>query len=228
MQYLGGKSKTRKPIAAFIESKREGLPYLEPFCGGCWITQEVSGDRTASDGNKALITMYQFLQKGWLPPDEISEEEYAVYKRTQPLDDPLTAFIGIGCSFGGKWFGGYARQYTGYNFAVGGRNSLKRQLPKIQDVVFLHRQYTGYSPVNHIIYCDPPYAKTTGYDGCAKFDSILFWNIMREWSENNIVIISEYSAPEDFKCVLEIPTKTIIRDSENQPIQTVEKLFMLS
>ena len=49
---------------------------------------------------------------------------------------------------------------------------------------------------------------------------------MREWAGNNTVVISEYKAPDDFLCVLEMPTKTIIRDAENKPLQSVERLFM--
>ena len=50
--------------------------YFEPFVGGGWVLQEMSGDRIASDGNKALIAMYQALQDGWIPPDFVSEDEY--------------------------------------------------------------------------------------------------------------------------------------------------------
>ena len=85
--------------------------------------------------------------------------------------------------------------------------------------------YLEHEPDNMLIYCDPPYANTTTYSACDKFDSNLFWKVMRRWSKNNKVIISEYSAPEDFQCVLEIPTKTIIRDVNNKPLQSVERLF---
>jgi len=224
MQYLGGKSKTRKQISAFLESVRGGRDYLEPFVGGAWVLQEMSGDRIASDSNHALITMYKALQGGWLPPDEVSEELYAEYKAKQDISDPLTAFIGIGCSFGGKWFGGYARQKSGYNFAKGGRRALQKQLPSILNVIFIAQDYHKWSPIGKLIYCDPPYENTTGYKD--KFNHIIFWDTMREWAKNNIVVISEYKAPEDFKCTLEIPTKTIIRNVENKPIQSIEKLFM--
>jgi DNA adenine methylase len=224
MQYLGGKSKTRKQISSFLESSRNGRDYLEPFVGGAWVLQEMSGTRTASDANISLITMYKCLQTGWLPPEEVTEEMYAEYKTKQDPNDPLTAFIGIGCSFGGKWFGGYARQ-RGYNFAAGGRRALQKQLPLIRDVKFMPCDYTEHEPENMLIYCDPPYANTTSYTACEKFDSNTFWKFMRRWSRNNTVFISEYSAPDDFECVLEIPTKTVIRDSNNRPIQATEKLF---
>ena len=48
---------------------------------------------------------------------------------------------------------------------------------------------------------------------------------MREWSKNNDVYISEYEAPDDFEAVLEIPTKTNIRDKTDNVCKRVEKLF---
>ena len=226
MRYLGGKSKTRKQISAFLESVRKpNQTYFEPFCGGCHITQEVTAKRIAGDGNDALITMYKALQQGWIPPQSVTEELYAKYKSNPDANDPATAFIGIGCSFGGKWFGGYARQ-KGYDFAVGGTNAIMRQLPKIRDVEFLYGTYCEHSPQNMLVYCDPPYQGTTQYGAFSGFDTNLFWQTMREWSKNNTVVVSEYKAPKDFSCVLEIPTKTIIRDAENKPLQSVERLFM--
>lgn len=51
MQYLGGKSKTRKQISAFLESVRKpDQTYFEPFVGGAWVLQEMRGKRIASDG----------------------------------------------------------------------------------------------------------------------------------------------------------------------------------
>lgn len=44
MQYLGGKSKIRKQIASFLESLRKpNQVYFEPFVGGGWVLQEMSG-----------------------------------------------------------------------------------------------------------------------------------------------------------------------------------------
>ena len=181
----------------------------------------MAGKRTASDSNKALITMYQALQDGWLPPEEVSESLYTEYKLKQDSADPLTAFIGIGCSFGGKWFGGYARS-SDRNYCSNARNSLIKQLPKIKDVLFKDRDYRNWIPYNCLVYCDPPYEGTTGYKD--KFDHVSFWDTMRAWSKDNIVIISEYNAPADFKCVLEIPTRTDMRVAGKQEART-ERLF---
>jgi len=48
---------------------------------------------------------------------------------------------------------------------------------------------------------------------------------MRLWSKNNLVFISEYIAPDDFKCVLQINTKTDMRNKNNNKISRIEKLF---
>ena len=87
MRYLGGKSKIRKQIATFLESvRKDNQTYYEPFCGGGWVLQEIKGKRFASDGNKSLISMYQALQDGWIPPDFVTEEEYK-QKKSEVLKD---------------------------------------------------------------------------------------------------------------------------------------------
>lgn len=107
MRYLGGKSKIRKQISAFLESVRKpNQTYFEPFVGGAWVLQEMSGKRIASDGNIALIAMYRALQNGWVPPVFVSEEEYQLVKKMNNKTDPMTIFCGIGCSFAGKLWGG--------------------------------------------------------------------------------------------------------------------------
>ena len=224
MRYLGGKYKIRKQVASFLETVRDGRDYLDPFVGGANILSEMSGTRIASDSNTALITMYKALQEGWIPPDGITEEVYEHYRIIQDGYDPLTAFIGIGCSFGGKWFGGYARGGINRNYAGEARSSLIKLVPLIKDVTFYACSYSDYTPHGKLIYCDPPYEGTTEYKD--KFDSLSFWNVMREWSKNNIVVISEFKAPVDFRCVLSIDSRTSIRNGENISASTVEKLFI--
>lgn len=225
MQYLGGKSKTRKQISAFLESVRKPeQTYFEPFVGGAWVLQEMSGKRIASDGNKALISMYKALQNGWVPPDSVSEEEYHSVLELNDNLSPLTAFCTFGCSFSGKSWSGYARSGK-RNYAQNAKNSLMKQLPKIKEVEFIYGFFQDHKPENILVYCDPPYEGTTQYRGLPKFDYSLFWNTMRDWSKNNTVVISEYNAPDDFRCVLEIPTKTDLRVAGKKE-NRIEKLFM--
>jgi DNA adenine methylase len=226
MQYLGGKSKIRKQIAGFLAGK-PNLPYLEPFVGGGWVLQEISGRRRlASDANSALITMYQALQRGWVPPDSLSEEEYANLKGIQDPSDPLTAFAGFGCSFAGKWFGGFARAAGRPAYALSTSRSLMKQLPLIQDVEFRHCFYWDHKPEGYLIYCDPPYAGTTPYDGVGKFDHERFWVTMREWSKSNIVLISEYTAPLDFEEVANFNSRMGMTADGERGVRN-EKLFQL-
>ena len=45
-----------------------------------------------------------------------------------PSSNALNAFIGFGCSFGGKYFSGYTQKYTGTkkeNFLQAAKNSIK-------------------------------------------------------------------------------------------------------
>lgn len=227
MRYLGGKSKIRKKVAMFLESvRRPNQPYLEPFVGGGWILQEMSGERYASDGNVALIVMYRALQSGWEPPDFVSEDEYRQIMSARDMNNPLTAFCGFGCSFAGKWFGGYARSEGKNCYATTSKRSLLKQLPMIQDVLFTSGDYRQHNPKNMLVYCDPPYESTTSYGAFEGFDHVAFWQTMREWSKQNTVVVSEYSAPDDFINMIEFDSRMGLTTGKERPIRT-EKLFML-
>jgi DNA adenine methylase len=228
MRYLGGKSRIRKQVAGYLESIRKPEQvYFEPFVGGAWVLQEMTGKRIASDGNFALIEMYKALQSGWTPPESITKEQYAEYKAKQDARDPMTAFVGIGCSFAGKWFGGFASSKE-RNYCSNAKNSLSSQLPKIASCAFVHGTFdTHLVGDGWLIYCDPPYQGTTAYGAFSGFDHDKFWATMRSWSVNNTVIISEYSAPKDFESMLEIETKTDMRFSDGSKKETTEKLFKL-
>lgn len=229
MQYLGGKSKIRKQVAAFLESVRKPEQvYFEPFVGGGWVLQEMSGKRVASDGNKALIALYKAMQQGWQPPDFVSEDEYKAYQKSQVQNDPMTAFCGFGVSFAGKWFGGYARSEGKTCYAATSKRSLLKQLPLIKDVKFESRLFSEWSPKDALVYCDPPYAGTTQYGAFDGFDHNLFWATMREWvDKGNTVVVSEYAAPEDFVCVKEFVSQMglSVGDKLTRP-KRVERLFM--
>jgi len=230
MQYFGGKKRIAKQIVEYISQYVTDKDYyLEPFVGSGAILENISGiKRYASDYNVYLIELYKALQKGWLPPQNITEEEYLYIKNNKEENKALTAFVGIGCTFSGKWFGGYARNKDKKNYALAAYNTLLKQLPKIQDVYFSSVDYKLLNPHNALIYCDPPYQNTTTYGVIGKFNHTEFWEVMRKWSAENIVFISEYNAPDDFRCVLEIKTKTSIRDKNGEVINRIEKLFTKS
>ena len=47
---------------------------------------------------------------------------------------------------------------------------------------------------------------------------------MRKWSKNNIVIISEENAPDDFMCIWEKPVSRSIKAADKS--KSIEKLFV--
>ncbi len=230
MQYLGGKFRIAKEVCDVINSLLSNFEYyIEPFVGGANIVcGVVHPKRLAMDANEALITMYQALQNGWEPPEFVSEDEYAELKATQDSQNPLTAFAGFGCSFGGKWFGGYAGKGN-RNYALNAKNSLGKKITALKNVKFVAGDYTSFVyPQNSLIYCDPPYADTTGYDGVkGKFNSDVFWDWCRRQSQTgNFVLVSEYSAPSDFMSILTIETKTDMRTKSGAKSVRREELWM--
>ena len=227
MQYFGGKSKVSRQIVDYLESvRKENQLYVEPFVGGGIICSKMSGNRKAYDFNEYLIEMYKAVQKGYELPSCISEQEYKYIKAHKDENKALTGFVGFGCSFAGKWFGGYARDgRKKYDFAYTAKLGLLKKMSTMMDVDFEYANYKDLSFEDCIIYCDPPYNGKTQAYGTGNFNTEEFWKVMRLWSKNNDVYISEYVAQDDFKCVLEIPTRIDIRNRNNKMEKRVEKLF---
>ena len=83
--------------------------------------------------------------------------------------------------------------------------------------------YTYLHPKNCLIYADPPCSGSKGCESVSKeFNYKEFWNIMREWSKDNIVLISEKCAPDDFDIIWEQETDNK-SDTKNR---VTEKLFI--
>lgn len=234
MRYMGGKSKIAKPIVSVMKPYiNERKLFYEPFCGSAKITEQVIRECNsdvkifAFDYNKYLIALFNALNDGWLPPKELPEEKYKELKSNPDLDMPLAAFAGFGCSWGGKWFGGYAKCSRGEDFALETHNSLLKQKDIFKDrVTWDCCDYKEIDVKNAVIYCDPPYANTTKYKINASFDNKEFWDVIRKWSKDNLVFISEYEAPDDFICIWSNEVKTELRNSNNSRETRIEKLFV--
>lgn len=228
MQYFGGKQRIAADLAAFIQPHvDQASAYYEPFVGGASVCARICHpQRIASDANKALIEMWLALQRGWLPPSMISEEDYHRIKDTDDPDDPLTAFAGFGCSFAGKWFGGYARSGN-RNYALNAANSIKVKLSGLVGVEFRAAEFQFLRPEpGSVVYCDPPYQGTTGYGAVGDFDWEAFWQWSRSLSSHGVtILISEYIAPPGFAVVWEAETKTDIRDRHGLRLPRTERLF---
>lgn len=227
MQYMGSKNKLAKDIIPIIlKDRKEGQWYVEPFVGGCNMIDKVDGNRIGNDSHYYLIEMWKALQNGWIPPSDITKEDYYELKSNPDKYIPeVIGFVGFLCSFGGKWWGGYAANSKGENYAARGSRIMIKQIDRLKGVMFLNQKYSEIEmPNNSIIYCDPPYEGTTAYKD--KFNNKIFWQWCRDKTkEGHQVFISEYNAPDDFECILEINHKTIL-DKNSQKVR-VEKLFRL-
>ena len=230
MRYQGGKSRISKQIASNISSLRErdSNIFVSLFCGTCSVESKVTGfDRKIlNDKHEYLIALLNGVKNGYELPDLITEEQYKYVKEHKDEDKVLSRFVGFGCSFGGKWFGGYAKDKTNKNYALQSKKSLLKDMVTLIDAEFICKDYRDVElPDGCIVYADPPYNNTTGYNK-EKFDSQEFWEYMRKISKEHIVFISEQNAPDDFISIWEKPfTRTLDVNKDNQ-FKVTEKLFV--
>jgi len=238
---MGSKNRIAKYLLPIMleEAKKNNITtWVEPFVGGANMIDKVPKyfNRIGYDINKYLISFFNEIQKGWLPPDNITLEQYKYIKQNKDKDFKMTLWAGIGCSYCGKWFGGYASDYPESrrlkngklpNFQIEVRNGLLKQLPLIKNVEFICDSFENLSFENSLIYCDPPYKGTTKYKD--DFNHELFYKWCKEMkSKGNLVFISEYEMPNEFKCILEVETNTQLGNgSKSGNKKAIEKLFTL-
>lgn len=148
MQYMGGKSRIARSIAEIINEipRRKikncqthcsdnhagcgGDCFVSLFCGSCAVESKVQGfsRKLLNDRHEYLIAMLQGVQQGYNLPEHITLEQYRYIRENKDADPVLAGFVGFGCSFGGKWFGGYARNKTGTNYAEQSKRSLLKDI----------------------------------------------------------------------------------------------------
>ena len=227
MQYMGGKSRISKQIAEVLNSAIDkDTPFVSLFCGSCAIESKVQADvKILNDKHPYLIAMWQALQNGWMPPDVVTKEEYYRVKANMDENPALTGFVGFGCSFGGKWWGGYAKDKRGDDYCGQAKRGLLKDLSGVVNATFTCLDYRDVEiPDNAVVYCDPPYVNTTGYT-VGQFDTNEFWDYMRQLSKRCDVYISEESAPDDFECIWSKEKIRTLEKNDNVGRVKVEKLF---
>ena len=216
MKYMGSKNKHYKEMLPIIlQHRKPGQAYVEPFYGGCNMIYKVpsSFPRYANDNHFYLIELLKHVQAGGELPDYVSEERYKdiqLNKEEYPAWE--VGFVGFGCSFGAKWFGGFARNIkqghkdetlnmTTRNYCAESKRNLLKQAPYLSGITFSCGDYRQmFIPDRSLIYVDPPYKETTGYHSGFNHDDLFSW-LEAKKNEGHTIFVSEYQMPGNFKLI---------------------------
>ena len=238
MAYLGGKSTGFKHIIKILnDPKYDNMDYYELFCGYCHITRRIVNKKsiTINDYNGLLVCLLDGIKQNLSYP-YISRERYYELKNKHNVITWERAIAGFCYSYNGKLWGGYVLDNSNTpSYKKTGklmiyykqRQNYYDKLKKNQAFMsskLNYKSYDEFNPVGALIYCDPPYRNTTKYNknSVGEFDHDKFWDRVRELSKYNDVYVSEYTAPDDFICVAELPKKSTV---SGKRIPKIERLF---
>ena len=229
MAYLGGKSKGYQHIINILNSKCfDNFDYLEPFIGYAHILRRVKHKRSyiAGDSNLFLYTLLDYIQNSNNDYPNITKEEYYLLKNDNSSRNLLRkSFAAFTYSYNGKEFAGYTGKLHGRNYPKERKRYYDqlRNNDTFMNTDIRHVVYDKFKPKNKLIYCDPPYESTTSYK-TGYFDHEKFWDIMRKWSKNNYVFVSEYKAPNDFILISSTRKRGSLSGKGSKDTR-IEKLF---
>ncbi|MCL2312614.1 MAG: DNA adenine methylase [Firmicutes bacterium] len=243
MRYSGSKYRFIKELIPILEKEIKPNQYfVEPFIGGANIISNINHHlKIGSDLNENLIEMWKYFQLGGTPPKDVTKELYYDIKNNQSSYPKwIIGYVANACSYGGKYWGGYANFNPNKNNGKGedhikeAYNGTVKQLEnfKFMEVTkFFHSSYEDLEyPPNSVIYLDPPYENTTKQYKNSKFNSYNFWGWCKKMKNNgHTLFISEYNAPSDFICVWEKTKKCGMATTKTDMKQNVkvEKLFTI-
>lgn len=242
MKHMGGKQRQSKRLRRFLENQHgPDCVYYEPFCGALGSAEKLVPyfkSSVLSDASQPLTNFWNAVLKGWQIPDFVSEDEYKKYadRRHSPdASDPMTAWCGYAISFGGKWFGGYARQGKNKEeetrkSQINQKQSALRKMnavrPYVQEIQCMgYVEAFSYVKNNAVVYLDPPYVdRTRAHHTARGFDHPTFWKAAEDLSARAHVYVSEFVAPESWTPVL-VWGDTIVRHNSGKRDGTVESLY---
>lgn len=234
MVYKGSKIKLAKYIVPIIQNEinaNGSKHYLEPFVGGANIIDKIQCEnKIGYDINKYLIALLQQAQNDVSTfPETITKEEfYNVKYNKNNYPDWYVGLVGFCASFASSFFDGYAHDNNKRDYSNERIRNIIKQAPNLKNIKFETKNYLDIKDISgYTIYADPPYfqknSKKPIYVGIDKFDENIFWDWCREIGKNNIIFISNYNAPHDFKCVFEKQHRIFSKNTEN-PI-SIERLY---
>ena len=239
---MGSKSKIAKYIIPIIEKyiqDNDVKTYAEPFVGGANVIDKIHCEtRIGADINEYLIALYQNKEKVYYLPyvdkelyskvrDAYNRKDYSVYEKW------FIGMVGFLASYNGRFFdGGYSGLRTIANgttrdYYIEAQKNFMEQIELLKGVEFLSGSYyTTCGQLNNaLIYCDPPYRNTKQYGVSKNFDSETFWTWCRGMAKNNIVLVSEQTAPSDIECIWEQEVSRTIKFDSSKNV--TEKLFFV-
>lgn len=225
---MGSKARHARHILPIVlAGQRFGQLYVEPFMGGANTFHLVRGPKWGNDLNADVVAMFAAVAQGWTPPEDVSEADYEA-ARAMASPSALRGFIGVGASYSGKFFGGYARgddaRGVPRNYARESQRNLLAQVPGLRGARFTSMPYDAMViPDGAVVYCDPPYAGTTRYAAGA-FDSISFHCWCERLAQRATVFVSEYAAPASWELMWSARvTSSLTKDTGSK--QATECLF---
>ncbi len=248
MRYCGSKRRFMKELKPILmEHLKDGSQmFVDAFCGGANVISDIDWDnKVGVELNRYVYALWKHIQSFGVTTDleayaSMTEDEYYDIKSHYLNNDGfypdwVIGFTGTCASYGGAWFGGYAHYNPNKNedHIKEAFNGLKKQVEKFkyfEKTKFFNRSYDEVEIAPYsVIYCDPPYFNTKSYESC--FDHERFWEWVRVMSsKGHYVYVSEYTAPNDFKCIWEKTKRDgmgTTKKGVTQEIKT-EKLFVLS
>lgn len=192
----------------------------------------------ASDIDPLVVTYWSAIRDGWVPATSITHEEYvAVRNNPEAYPTEHVAHVAYNCSFGGKRWGGYARSMkadgiTPRNHADEASRRDAATTQWLSDTLITCSGYNDVlSDVGHgdVVYCDPPYADTTGYKTGA-FDHAPFWSTVQVAADRGaLVYVSEYACPEHVSADVvwsNVQSKSVRGGSGDRP-RTTDNVFFI-
>lgn len=244
MRYSGSKARFQKDLSPILSENLNGEnEFVDAFGGGMNLVCAIDyNKKVAIDCNRYVIALWNRIKSGDVSfiPQCLDEEEYYDVKSSYMsqdgrYDDAYIGYVATACSFGGGWWNGYAHFNPKKNedHIKEAYNGIMRQIDKfkyLKDTQFICCSYSDYAyKPNSVIYNDPPYADTKGYE--SDFDHFAFWNWVEKMSnDGHHVYTSEYTCPTDgrFECIWRKQKSDGMGTTRNGDRQQkrVEKLFV--
>ena len=245
MKYMGSKNRIAKHILPImlVEAEKNGITkWVEPFVGGANMIDKVPDTfaREGYDINRYLIALLNYSKQGGHISFDQSKQHYddvrqCFNKGIDKYPDYYIGLVGFMASANGRFFdGGYSGKSVTQTGAVRDyiAESIKgfsQQIPKLNDINLYCDDYRNLLFDNSLIYCDPPYYNSKGYNKqCFNHEQFFQWcRDMR--AKGNVIFVSEYEAPDDFECVwqMEVASSLSANGKQGGNKKSIEKLFKL-